>query len=165
MQRMFFILMISGLLLSGCSSEVESPAGTEIHSPILDPDCEILSIHENRPCTQEGLSCGGPCDDPCSFCNIYSCSNGIWTRIEVFPENCFGCGLDQRCLSGEQYCSGPGTALNEDAQEYQCRNIPDACKDNPTCDCLNEQLGIVACEEFDGDIQIEINERESLKSE
>jgi hypothetical protein len=37
-------------------------------------------------CSPEGLSCGGPCSDPCQFCNIIRCEKGKWQRLEAHPD-------------------------------------------------------------------------------
>lgn len=46
---------------------------------------------EGSPCEHEGDSCGGPCADPCQFCNIMQCTEGTWQHLEVFPNECLGC--------------------------------------------------------------------------
>lgn len=46
---------------------------------------------DGTPCDAEGLICGGPCEDPCSFCNLSSCEGGVWTQLEAPPANCLDC--------------------------------------------------------------------------
>jgi len=41
---------------------------------------------DGTPCAHEGQRCGGPCTDPCTFCNILSCENGAWVWMEAFPD-------------------------------------------------------------------------------
>ena|GEM_PF-6806931 len=43
------------------------------------------------PCMPEGAFCSTGCEDPCSFCNILNCTNGVWTNVEVFPAPCLSC--------------------------------------------------------------------------
>jgi hypothetical protein len=54
-------------------------------------DCSGAFPEDGDPCTSEGLICGGPCEDPCSFCNLSKCENGTWMQLEVFPANCLDC--------------------------------------------------------------------------
>lgn len=46
---------------------------------------------EDTACTVEGQSCSTDCSDQCQFCNVMTCENGIWTRLEVFPAPCLDC--------------------------------------------------------------------------
>jgi len=46
------------------------------------------SAVEGAACSMEGQRCGGPCTDPCRFCNIFHCASGRWTRMEIFPMPC-----------------------------------------------------------------------------
>lgn len=46
------------------------------------------SAVEGAACSMEGQRCGGPCTDPCRFCNIFHCTSGRWTRMEIFPRPC-----------------------------------------------------------------------------
>lgn len=46
---------------------------------------------EGTPCTAEGQSCNSGCQDPCSFCNIVTCEDGIWKGMEAFPAECLDC--------------------------------------------------------------------------
>ncbi|MEO8877113.1 MAG: hypothetical protein ABI461_16085 [Polyangiaceae bacterium] len=48
-----------------------------------------LSNLEGQPCNVEGLSCGGEnCTNPCNFCNILQCEQGVWQNLEAFPAPC-----------------------------------------------------------------------------
>ncbi|MFY0534539.1 hypothetical protein [Nannocystis pusilla] len=62
--------------------------GPECGEGSCDPSDPPL---EGDPCTVEGASCSTDCSDVCSFCNAWSCSEGMWHRIEVFPEPCLEC--------------------------------------------------------------------------
>ena len=52
----------------------------------VPPMC--ANIQEGQPCAMEGEQCGGPCSDPCQFCNVWRCSQRRWSRLEVFPLPC-----------------------------------------------------------------------------
>lgn len=56
-----------------------------------DPVCPDVFPTDGTPCDAEGLTCGGPCEDPCAFCNVIRCEQGIWTGLEVFPAECLDC--------------------------------------------------------------------------
>jgi hypothetical protein len=56
-----------------------------------DPVCPDVFPEDGAPCDAEGLTCGGPCEDPCSFCNIIRCEGGKWAQLEVFPAECLDC--------------------------------------------------------------------------
>lgn len=78
---------------------------------------------EGAPCSMEGQSCGGPCTDPCRFCNIFRCASGHWTRLEIFPMPCTdGGGADATSSSGARMLweapggfAGTGPAVVVDA--------------------------------------------------
>ena len=56
-----------------------------------DPPCPDSFPQDGAPCELEGQICGGGCEDPCSFCNLAECTNGVWSNIEVFPAECLSC--------------------------------------------------------------------------
>lgn len=56
-----------------------------------DPVCPDVFPMDGTPCDAEGLTCGGPCEDPCAFCNVIRCEQGTWTGLEVFPADCLDC--------------------------------------------------------------------------
>lgn len=56
-----------------------------------EADCPDQFPEDGQPCTSEGLICGGPCEDPCAFCNLSKCEDGTWMQLEVFPANCLDC--------------------------------------------------------------------------
>ncbi|MGB1275503.1 MAG: hypothetical protein ACPG77_07120, partial [Nannocystaceae bacterium] len=45
----------------------------------------------DSPCANEGEFCGPDCEDPCAFCNVMMCSDGVWQNLEVFPNECLSC--------------------------------------------------------------------------
>jgi hypothetical protein len=57
-----------------------------------DAGSSCAGVTEGAACAVDGQSCGGPCSDPCQFCNIFRCSGGRWTRLEVFPMPCVDSG-------------------------------------------------------------------------
>jgi hypothetical protein len=89
---------------------------------------------EGTPCAELGRFCG-TCTDPCSFCNLLNCEEGIWVRLEAAPPPgpcvSFACG-DRRCDAVTQYCAhtlddtgGPDL--------YGCVAYPADCR---SCACL-----------------------------
>ncbi|WAS91602.1 hypothetical protein [Nannocystis punicea] len=46
---------------------------------------------EGTACSPEGASCSTDCSDQCSFCNAWTCQDGLWQHLEVFPEPCLEC--------------------------------------------------------------------------
>lgn len=53
-----------------------------------DVPLNCANVQEGQACSVEGQSCGGPCNNPCEFCNVWRCSGGRWARLEVFPMPC-----------------------------------------------------------------------------
>lgn len=75
-------------------------------------------------CSPEGQTCGGPCTNPCQFCNIFRCAGGRWGRVEVPPlppDMCRDAGAD----------TGTGVAdagrLNCDPRTVACNALPPPC--------------------------------------
>jgi len=56
-----------------------------------EPACPVEFPEEGTPCAAEGLFCGGPCEDPCQFCNLIRCEGGVWTQLEAPPAPCLDC--------------------------------------------------------------------------
>lgn len=95
------------------------------------------SITEGAACSTEGQSCGGPCTDECSFCNIFRCEGGEWTRLEVFPAPCFACGDEGlRCRQDTQYCEVLVGGAPPGFESFSCNSDLNTCDGPPTCDCL-----------------------------
>jgi hypothetical protein len=63
------------------STDVGGDAGSVCASAVAGAACSVA-----------GQACGGPCSDPCQFCNILRCEGGRWTRLEVFPMPCTDSG-------------------------------------------------------------------------
>jgi len=88
-----------------------------------DGGSSCASAVEGASCSMEGQSCGGPCSDPCQFCNILRCSGGRWTRLEIFPRPCDdGGAADVSSASGARMLwqapggfAGTGPAVMVDA--------------------------------------------------
>ncbi|MBX3276095.1 MAG: hypothetical protein KF729_37935 [Sandaracinaceae bacterium] len=100
----------------------------------------------DEPCTAEGAYCGGPCTDPCSFCNIITCSGGTWTRLEVFPAPCFDCGDARRCVTGEQHCVRQYSDIGGEPDTFDCADNPMSCRGaDATCPCLEATLTFDEC--------------------
>jgi hypothetical protein len=57
-----------------------------------DAGSSCAGVTEGAACSVEGQGCGGPCSDPCQFCNLYRCTGGRWGRLEVFPQPCVDSG-------------------------------------------------------------------------
>jgi hypothetical protein len=54
-----------------------------------EPCPQDFQAADGQPCASEGRVCGGPCSDPCHFCNLLTCEAGHWTWMEIFPDpNC-----------------------------------------------------------------------------
>jgi hypothetical protein len=53
-------------------------------------DCDPFP-EEGTPCAMEGEFCSTGCEDPCQFCNVRECEEGVWKNLEVFPAQCLDC--------------------------------------------------------------------------
>ena len=109
---------------------------------------------EGDACDVEGESCGGPCTDECSFCNIISCREGTWQRFEVFPVPCFSCGDDLRCVVGETYCAHGVSDVAGEPDMYRCVDTPPDCAGDADCACIATSVAYDMCEESDGGIVV-----------
>ncbi len=102
--------------------------GTDVPGDIAndrggDAGSSCATAVEGAACSMEGQSCGGPCSDPCQFCNIFRCSSGRWTRLEIFPMPCNdGGSADVTSASGARMLwqapggfAGTGPAVMVDA--------------------------------------------------
>lgn len=75
-----------------------SDVGMEVQGDIAndrggDAGESCSSVVEGAACSMEGQRCGGPCTDPCRFCNIFHCASGRWNRMEIFPRPCDDGGI------------------------------------------------------------------------
>ncbi len=71
-------------------SAVDSRGGADSGAGMADSDVPLAceNVQDGQPCAIEGQRCGGPCADPCQFCNLWTCLRGRWARQEVFPQPC-----------------------------------------------------------------------------
>jgi hypothetical protein len=120
-----------------------------------DTDCppNVVDLIDT-PCDVEGTSCGGPCTDPCSFCNIISCTDGTWRHLEAFPMPCFGCG-DLQCVQPEEYCRIQRSDVVGVPDEQECIDLPEGCE-APSCECLAPTVAYDACTDLGGEVTIEL---------
>src|SRR5262249_38293560 len=96
-------------------------------------------------CASDGVTCGGPCSDVCSFCNILLCQSGRWANIETFPTPCFTCGPSGKCQTSKQYCNVTIGGVPGSQPSYRCTALPNSCLATPTCACLSTVPG--TCQE------------------
>ena len=101
-----------------------------------DAGDECADAREGAACAAEGVVCGGPCTDECSFCNVLRCYSGRWVRFEVFPATCFSCGPMLQCVSGESYCRITTPGVEGADTIYECVAPPTDCEGMLSCDCL-----------------------------
>lgn len=109
-------------------------------------------------CTLEGQACGGPCDDACSFCNIITCSQGMWEPVEVFPVPCFDCGDSLRCEEDSEYCHVRHPDVSGTPDTFECLRMPDACATDVTCTCLEAEADLAfdqCTESAEGNLTVE----------
>lgn len=63
-------------------------AGTTGGGVVCDPN----DLPEpGTPCANEGEFCSPGCTDPCQFCNVVKCENGVWIQLEAPPAPCASC--------------------------------------------------------------------------
>lgn len=81
-------------------TEAKCTGGVWTHNDIGpgDPnECSVVSCDPDNlpadgdPCAEEGEFCSPGCEDPCEFCNVFECSGGTWSQLEVFPAECLSC--------------------------------------------------------------------------
>jgi len=86
----------------------------------LDAAASCAGAVEGGSCAAEGTFCGGPCTDPCMFCNVLRCVGGRWGRLEVPPlppDMCRDAGPDAADAGG----------LNCDPRTAACGSLPPPC--------------------------------------
>jgi hypothetical protein len=119
------------------------------------PTCPS-SIEEGTACELEGQSCGGPCTDVCSFCNVAVCEGGVWTRLEVFPAPCFDCGEALRCQQDVEYCEVFTGGAAPGFVSYDCVPAPAACEGEASCACIDVPGGAGACNDSGDGVVVQI---------
>lgn len=104
MARSIVPLLVLTLALAACETDASkdavgpdttSDARADVASDaVIVPDAvepcptDFLAA-DGLACSVEGRVCGGPCTDPCQFCNVLMCEGGHWTWMEAFPDpNC-----------------------------------------------------------------------------
>jgi hypothetical protein len=88
------------------------------------------------------------------FCNVFRCSGGEWMRMEAFPLPCFDCG-ERRCISDEQYCDVERSDVAGRPDVYECREMPEACRAEPTCACIEPLVPANRCTGERGELTLE----------
>ena len=153
------------LALTGCGGSTPLTTDGGLDADDHDADAaEDAAIHddcppnvadlEDAPCSPEGTVCGGPCTDPCSFCNLMGCFDGRWQRLEAHPMPCFPCG-DQQCVQPEQYCRIQRSDIGGIPDDFDCLALPDDCE-APSCECLAETIVFSACTDHGGEVTVEL---------
>jgi hypothetical protein len=128
-----------------------SDAGLRDSGFVSDAGACPSSITEGEACATEGQSCGGPCTDACSFCNLFRCEGGEWTRLEVFPAPCFDCGDEGlRCRQDTEYCDILVGGAEPGFESFSCNSDLNTCDGPPTCDCLALSPGSTCDDSGDG---------------
>lgn len=158
MRRLSIAYVLMTLFLIACDGGDESPvdgaAGDAVPGDAGDA-CSAAT--EGSACAVEGASCGGPCTDACSFCNILRCESGIWTRYEAFPAPCFDCGAELRCISGSQYCRIEHSDIAGEPDVFACPPMPEPCTTDTTCECLSMAIPDGQCTGELAELTVEIS--------
>jgi hypothetical protein len=152
-RSIIFCVLVSCVALACGAGDTPSTDGSVADAAPVD--AEGTCPPEGTACTVEGASCGGPCAGACSFCNILRCEAGVWTRLEVFPAPCFDCGDELRCIAQDQYCSLQRSDVAGQPDEYSCQPMPEPCRTDPTCECLEAELPDRQCTGQPGEFTVE----------
>jgi hypothetical protein len=105
-----------------------------------DP-CE--GAEEGQACDVEGARCGECSNDPCVFCNIMGCDQGVWQRFEAAPAPCFECGMELTCQQSQALCRIENGVVYDEA----CVPVPEACTGDLSCGCLESEMPEFTCTE------------------
>ncbi len=98
---------------AGADSTADAPA-----------DAGCAGAVEGGACAPEGAFCGGPCTNPCAFCNVLRCVGGRWGRLEVPPlppDMCRDAGADAAADVAD------AGGLNCDPRTAACDSLPPPC--------------------------------------
>lgn len=89
---------------TSAAETTDDPTTAESSSTGGSQGCDPFPV-EDTACALEGEVCSTDCTDPCEFCNVLTCDEGVWSRTEVFPAACLDCGplCDQVLAAG---CTG-----------------------------------------------------------
>lgn len=113
------------------SSADEATATSVTDSTSTDDACALAQ--PDASCDSEGATCG-ECTNPCQFCNLLRCTEGVWQAMEAFPAPCVDCGEALQCNTLDSYCS-----VVDDAT-YSCESYPTACSGDHSCGCLEAEV-------------------------
>lgn len=158
-----WLLALISALASGslwaCGDDGGAPPvdAAAIDAALIDAslDCSAPTVVEGMPCAVEGQTCGGPCEDQCSFCNLLNCSGGMWTRLEVFPAPCFACGTELQCVQDTEYCHIEHPDVGGQPDTFECPSMPAACAGDPSCACLGGEIAFDTCSGDPGSVTVE----------
>ena len=121
-----------------------------------DAGGECATAVEAGTCATAGAFCGGPCTDPCSFCNVLRCESGRWMRLEAFPDPtcamtfpCDTAGL--RCDRGTEFCSIARSDVAGVPDTITCE--PTSCTP-VTCACFPATAGRTCADDADGAVTV-----------
>ncbi len=129
-------------------SSVDADAGSDADV------CASAALGE--ACPEDGVSCGGPCTDECSFCNVIFCRDGTWQRLEAPPLPCFSCGDSLRCPIGDSFCAQTISDVVGEPDDFRCVDTPADCVGGADCACLAASVIFSMCEEVEGGIVVTI---------
>jgi hypothetical protein len=119
--------------------------------------CDPMNLPaDGSPCAKEGESCSPGCEDPCSFCNVKICTNGVWSNVEAFPAPCLSCEdvcvpvVDAKCAGGppDQAACVQGCEMNQMGNCKIAFNQMLACVGSTptfTCDAMTRPT-VVNCD-------------------
>lgn len=127
-----------GLVLHGpgciCSPSgwmCPDPADAGPPEPACPPDPSTVI---GMPCAVEGASCGS-CPSPCSgFCNLATCTGGVWQTLELgCADPLFACGPSAFCSRWTEYCRHTLSDVGGVPDDYRCAPLPEDCPADCTC--------------------------------
>ncbi len=102
---------IDAATVDGSVADVGVDIGMPSDRSAVDVGSACGTVSEGATCSEEGRTCGGPCLDPCQFCNIFQCTSGRWGQLMVFPRPCTDAGAADAAASmagARMLWQGPG---------------------------------------------------------
>lgn len=130
------LLLLLPLLLIACNQPDtvgDTDGGDPEGGSLLDAgDGDVCASAAPGETCDTTESCGGPCDDPCSFCNVLSCEDGQWRGVEAAP---YPCDDDNPDITR---CELSGGTWDEDACGHTFCGTTDDCVGVPGCLCPND---------------------------
>lgn len=164
----------------GCSARGRCFAAPSYVCHAYSPGCACNGATFNMVCaglpngyTSEPLAHAGQCEAPdAAVCNANMCMTSIPCQTDLdcashgttcnpcfntcycIGAGTFACGSSHFCGIGTEYCKVTKGGACCHPQAYSCEPLPNACKNDASCACVQSALGAPNCSQADGGVTV-----------